>query len=260
MWLSGSLVDAQHLWLLIVDAAGQKAQSRSQKTTESAANKETKKGDLAEARNAQVPKGTADLEKVFVLSPFLDPDSARSAMNGRHAMYESGTMKRKSSHKNESPGKALSPPHLPFGIKLLSAFFAFGCLASTITVAALLFPQSALDSVWRLNQEAKTGFAQVGRPLGVVLMTSVATACCVAAFGLARGREWGRRLALGILVLNLVGDSASAFIRRDVRTLIGLPVGAVLIFYLVRTPIGGNPIRCQAQLGTAGGISTAPKQ
>ena len=145
-------------------------------------------------------------------------------------------------------------------IKLLSAFFVFGCLASTITVAALLFPQSALDSVWRLNPEAKTGFAQAGRPLGVVLMTSVATACYLAAFGLARGRKWGRTLALGILVLNLLGDCASAFIRRDARMLIGLPVGAALIFYLVRTPIGGNRIRSQAKLGTAGGISTAPKQ
>jgi len=161
---------------------------------------------------------------------------------------------------NESPGKALSTPHLPLGIKLLSAFFAFGCLASTIAVAALLFPQSALDTVWRLNPEAKTGFAQASRPLGVVLMTSVATACYAAAFGLARGRKWGRRLALGILVLNLLGDCASAFIRRDARTLIGLPVGAALIFYLVRTPIGGNPIRSQAKLGTAGGMSTAPKQ
>jgi len=161
---------------------------------------------------------------------------------------------------NESPGKALSPPRLPLAIKMLSAFFVFGCLASTITVAALLFPQSALDSVWRLNPEAKTGFAQAGRPLGVVLMTSVATACCLAAFGLARGRKWGRTLALGILVLNLLGDCAGAFIRRDARMLIGLPVGAALIFYLVRTPIGGNRIRSQAKLGTAGGISTPPKQ
>jgi hypothetical protein len=26
-----------------------------------------------------------DAEKILVLSPFLDPNSARSAMNGRHA-------------------------------------------------------------------------------------------------------------------------------------------------------------------------------
>ncbi|HEY2711428.1 MAG TPA: hypothetical protein VGI60_02855 [Chthoniobacterales bacterium] len=161
---------------------------------------------------------------------------------------------------NESPARASSRSGLPLGIKLLSAFFVFGCLASTITVAALLFPQSALDSVWRLNPEAKTGFAQAGRPLAILLMALVGTTLGVAAFGLARARKWGRTLALGILVLNLLGDCASAFIRRDPRTLIGLPVGAALVFYLVRTPMGGNPIRCQAQLGTAGGISTAPKE
>ena len=43
-------------------------------------------------------------------------------------------------------------------------------------------------------------------------MAIVATGCGFAAIGLARNREWGRRLAIGILIINLIGDSLDAFI------------------------------------------------
>ena len=83
--LSSSLVNTQHFWLSIADPAGKESQSRSQKTTERASNKKAKESDFSDTCNAKVPEGTADLKKALVLSPFLDPDSARSAMNGRHA-------------------------------------------------------------------------------------------------------------------------------------------------------------------------------
>lgn len=66
-------------------------------------------------------------------------------------------------------------------------------------------------------------------------MIVVGTACAAAAYGLAKGRWWGRRLAIGILIVNLVGDSANAGLRRDPRTLIGLPIGGAMIVYLWRS-------------------------
>lgn len=122
---------------------------------------------------------------------------------------------------------------LPAGVRLLVAFFAFGTVACATTVAALLFAGSALDQVWRLNPEAHAGFERIGIFWSVLLMITVGTACGGAAFGLARGTEWGRRLAIAILSVNLSGDLINAFIRQDLRTLIGLPVGGAMIFYLV---------------------------
>ena len=120
----------------------------------------------------------------------------------------------------------------PAGMKVLVVFFAFGATACAVTVAALLTPGGTLDIVWRLNPEAHLGFQKIGTALSVLLMFVVGTACAWAAVGLARQKEWGRRLAIGILAVNLIGDSVGAVVRHDPRTLIGLPIGGAMIAYL----------------------------
>jgi hypothetical protein len=40
-------------------------------------------------------------------------------------------------------------------------------------------------------------------------------------------------LAIGILAVNLAGDSMNAIFRHDLRTLIGLPIGGLMIWYLM---------------------------
>ena len=120
----------------------------------------------------------------------------------------------------------------PAGMKVLVVFFAFGATACAVTVAALLTPGGKLDIVWRLNPEAHLGFQKIGTALSVLLMFVVGTACAWAAVGLARQKEWGRWLAIGILAVNLIGDSVGAVMRHDPRTLIGLPIGGAMIAYL----------------------------
>ena len=129
------------------------------------------------------------------------------------------------------------PQRLPVGMKLLVAFFTFGACACTITVAALLLPGGLLDAVWRLNPEAQTGFQKMGRPFSITLMLLVGTACACAALGLAFQKSWGRQLAIGILIVNLLGDSVSALARHDPRTLIGLPIGGAMLWYLGRRKV-----------------------
>jgi hypothetical protein len=69
-------------------------------------------------------------------------------------------------------------------------------------------------------------------------MSVVGMACLCAAIGLARSAEWGRRLAIGILSVNLAGDSIAAWLRHDPQTLIGLPIGGAMILYLLRVKTG----------------------
>ena len=64
-------------------------------------------------------------------------------------------------------------------------------------------------------------------------MLVVGSACASAAIGLATRTRWGRQLALGILIANLIGDLLNAFLRHDLRTLIGLPIGGAMIAYLL---------------------------
>ena len=118
---------------------------------------------------------------------------------------------------------------------LLVFFFAFGALISLVVMLALVFPGSDLESRWRLKREAQTQFQTIGRGASAALMAIVATGCGFAAVGLARNTEWGRRLAIGILTINLIGDSLDALFMRDAKTLIGLPIGGLMILFLART-------------------------
>jgi hypothetical protein len=47
-----------------------------------------------------------------------------------------------------------------------------------------------------------------------------------------RRARWGARLALGLLVVNLLGDLLNAAVGRDPRALVGIPIAGALILYL----------------------------
>jgi len=127
----------------------------------------------------------------------------------------------------------------PVGIILLVIFFAAGALVCLVTMLALAFPGGILEPVWRLRPDARIEFQKLGN-WSAPLMATVGLACGFAALGLARCAEWGRRLAIGILTVNLIGDSLNAFLLNDLRTLIGLPIGGLMIWYLVRKGRAGD--------------------
>ena len=131
--------------------------------------------------------------------------------------------------------------HRSVGTTLLVIFFATGALICLVTMIALAFPGGFLEPIWRLKPEARVEFQKIGS-WSVALMAVVGAACGLAAVGLARNAEWGRRLAIGVLTVNLVGDSLNALLRHDPRTLIGLPIGGLMILYLVkkRRAAGGS--------------------
>ena len=113
-------------------------------------------------------------------------------------------------------------------------FFAAGALICLVVLLALAFPGSFLDSIWRLKPQARDQFQEIGRGASTALMAIVGTACVLAAVGLAKNTEWGRRLAIAVLTINLIGDALNAWLRHDPKTLIGLPIGGLMILYLVK--------------------------
>ena len=123
-------------------------------------------------------------------------------------------------------------PSRPPGITALCCFFLFGAVVSGLAAVMLLFSGSVLEPLWRLNPSAREGFAAMGL-WAVLLMAVVCVACGAAALGLRRCKRWGYWTALGILTVNLVGDTTNAVITHDWRTLIGLPIGGAMIMYLL---------------------------
>ncbi|HEV2045867.1 MAG TPA: hypothetical protein VGQ95_04640 [Chthoniobacterales bacterium] len=119
------------------------------------------------------------------------------------------------------------------GTTLLVIFFAAGALICLVTMLALAFPGGFLEPIWQLKPEAREQFQKIGSA-SIALMAVVGAACGLAAVGLAKNAEWGRRIAIGVLAVNLVGDSLNALLRHDMKTLIGLPIGGLMIWYLAR--------------------------
>lgn len=132
-----------------------------------------------------------------------------------------------------SPPNDTETRHGSVGTTLLAIFFAAGALICLVIVLALAFPGGFLEPIWRLKPEARVKFQKIGSA-SVLLMAVVGAACGLAAVGLAKNAEWGRRLAIGVLTVNIVGDSLNALLRHEPRTLIGLPIGGLMILYLVR--------------------------
>src|SRR6202047_398330 len=125
----------------------------------------------------------------------------------------------------------------------LASFFAFGVTMCVLTIALLLFPGTALDELWRLNPDAHAVFQATGG-WSIAIMLLVGTACLIAAIGLWRGTLWGTRGAILILVVNMIGDLCNALLNYDFRTLIGLPIAAAMIVYLVRSEKLCAPLKC----------------
>jgi len=134
----------------------------------------------------------------------------------------------------------VNPKRRSLGTSLLIIFFAAGSLICFVTMLALGFPGSFLESIWRLKPEARVQFEEIGRGVSIVLMAAIGIACSLAAVGLAQAAKWGRWLAIGILTANLVGDSVNALLRHDPKTLIGLPIGGLMIWYLVKKKVSAE--------------------
>ena len=104
----------------------------------------------------------------------------------------------------------------------------------SLTLFLVFVPGTALDAAWRIKPQARDELAALGL-LTLPLMLIVGIACALVAVGLEKSNEWGRRTAIAVLTVDMLGDSINAVFRGDWRTLIRLPIAALMITYLIRT-------------------------
>jgi len=123
--------------------------------------------------------------------------------------------------------------HRSVGLSLLAAFCLFGTVMASLSFLGLLLPGGPLEPIWRLNPEARVGLTKLGG-WGIALMLVVAIACATAGIGVWTRARWGRQVAITLIALNLFSDVLNAVIRGDWRTLMGVPIGGVVIWYLLR--------------------------
>jgi hypothetical protein len=119
------------------------------------------------------------------------------------------------------------------GIRLLSAFFVFGACASGFAAVTLTWPGTALDRAWALNPEGHAGLLALG-PLAAAGMAAFSVFMACTARGLLHRARWAWWAALLGLAGNTLGDLLNAALRHDLRTLVGVPLAALVIAWLLR--------------------------
>src|SRR5436190_20616845 len=97
----------------------------------------------------------------------------------------------------------------PRGVTVLAWFFVFGTVASGLSLISVLNPGGPLEPMWRLNPRAREHFARMGL-WAAALLGPVCLACAASAYGFFKGRRWGYRLGIALLVVNLAGDLVNA--------------------------------------------------
>ena len=126
----------------------------------------------------------------------------------------------------------------PFGITLLS-IFSFASTGITLLAAlSLLFPNRALESIWRLNPRARVDLGAIGL-WAVLLFFCIGVTCLIVGIGLWRGKRWGYLLAMVGLCINALGDLINALSAREPRAIVGVPVVILILAYLLTRRVKG---------------------
>ena len=126
----------------------------------------------------------------------------------------------------------------PVGVTALACLFTVGVLASGLSAISLLTPGGPLEPMWRLNPRARESFSRMG-PWAPVLLGVVCLACAACAYGFLTGRRWGYRTGVAGLVINLVGDVVNAALGAEPRAIVGVPVVALILWYLASRQVRG---------------------
>jgi hypothetical protein len=131
----------------------------------------------------------------------------------------------------------------PVGVTVLTALFYVATVSSFAAALSLLEPGSALDAIWGLNPAVREGLLELGGRATALLFGS-SVACAAAAAGLWIRQPWGRRVAILVLVLVMMGEFANVFFQGDALALVGLPIAGIVTAYLMSDRAKrGEPIR-----------------
>jgi hypothetical protein len=93
-----------------------------------------------------------------------------------------------------------------------------------------------VDAIWRINPRGHESFLRMGSA-AYPLLGTICLACAGTAFGLMKGAKWGYRAAVFMLVVNLAGDLVNVMTGNEPRAIIGVPIVALILWYLARPAV-----------------------
>jgi hypothetical protein len=128
------------------------------------------------------------------------------------------------------------PRYRSRGITALAIFFLAGALISFIAGISLVVPSAVFEAIWSVNPRGHEGLIRIG-PWGVALLFTASVSCAAAAIGLWFRTRWGHVLAVALIAINLLSDIGNGFVAGDRRALVGVPVAAGILLYLINNRV-----------------------
>lgn len=125
------------------------------------------------------------------------------------------------------------------GITAFGAFLLFGMSMASLAGTTFVWRGTFLDRIWTLNPTAYRQLVPWGRSVGAAFLL-LAVALGAAAVGWFRRRLWGWRLAVAVIVIQIIGDTVNLLRGDFVRGLIGIVFAGALMIYLLRPEIEGT--------------------
>jgi hypothetical protein len=123
-----------------------------------------------------------------------------------------------------------------FGVTAVGIFLFFGAVMASLAGGTLIWRGSTLDKVWSLNPEAYNHLVGLGKPVGILFLI-LSAALAIAGVGWFKRRLWGWRLAVGIILTQILGDMVNSLRGDFMRGGIGLVLSSALLFYILRSEV-----------------------
>ncbi len=119
-------------------------------------------------------------------------------------------------------------------IVVVSAFLFFATLMAVLVGLSLVVPGTVLDGLGALNPRGYAALQPIGRLAGALLL-ALGAVCGAAGVGLLRGKRWAWYIALGVFLVNGLGDLVQIALGRIAQGVTGVAISLGFAWMLVRS-------------------------
>lgn len=122
------------------------------------------------------------------------------------------------------------------GTIAVAIFLSVSTVISVLAAITLLIPGSALDKIWAGKQGQYQQLLQHGVIYGCLFL-ALAMLLFFASYGWLHLYRWGWLLTTAVIGLNVLSDVARAASGSYVEGMVGLVIGGLFLYYLLRPSV-----------------------
>ena len=125
---------------------------------------------------------------------------------------------------------------LPRGMTALGIFLLFGAALASLAGTTLLWRGTVLDRMWAVNPRAYNQLAPYGKTIGIPFLL-LGIVLAFSGIGWLKRRVWGWRLAVLIIVTQVLGNFVTALLGGVTKGMVGVIISGALFIYLFRPKV-----------------------